>query len=333
MLNFTLFLYDLFMKKEIYPFIISILVTFLLIFFYSILLYIPTRCNHIDNYVTIPKNATVNTTAKILDDNLCLNKILFKIAMKATFNEKNIKYGRYDFKSINNMRDLISMITSVSSDRIQVTIVEGRKMQDIALHFEQKMTMDVEKFLELCFDQSLINSLGLSGINSLEGYLYPDTYKFLKTYTESDVIKIMVNQFKYNYDQYVNNKTALSMKEVVVLGSIIQGEAMYSDEMNKISSVYHNRLKKNMLLQADPTIQYILPKKKKKILVKDTKIQNPYNTYINKGLPPGPINNPGIDALLAAANPLTTDFLYFVADKKGRHIFNKTFKAHLRSKK
>ena len=333
MLNFTLFLYDLFMKKEIYPFIISILVTFLLIFFYSILLYIPMRCNHIDNYVTIPKNATVNTTAKILDDNLFLNKILFKIAMKATFNEKNIKYGRYDFKSINNMRDLISMITSVSSDRIQVTIVEGRKMQDIALHFEQKMNMDVEKFLELCFDQSLINSLGLSGINSLEGYLYPDTYKFLKTYTESDVIKIMVNQFKYNYDQYVNNKTALSMKEVVVLGSIIQGEAMYSDEMNKISSVYHNRLKKNMLLQADPTIQYILPKKKKRILVKDTKIQNPYNTYINKGLPPGPINNPGIDALVAAANPLTTDFLYFVADKKGRHIFNKTFKAHLRSKK
>ena len=88
-----------------------------------------------------------------------------------------------------------------------------------------------------------------------------------------------------------------------------------------------------MLLQADPTIQYILPKKKKRILVKDTKIKNPYNTYINKGLPPGPINNPGIDALVAAGNPLKTDFLYFVADKKGRHIFNKTFKAHLRSKK
>ena len=110
-------------------------------------------------------------------------------------------------------------------------------------------------------------------------------------------------------------------------------KAMYSDEMNKISSVYHNRLKKDMLLQADPTIQYILPKKKKRILVKDTKIKNPYNTYINKGLPPGPINNPGIDALVAAGDPLETDYLYFVADKKGRHIFNKTFKAHLRSKK
>ena len=143
----------------------------------------------------------------------------------------------------------------------------------------------------------------------------------------------MVNQFIYNFKEFVNNKTNLPDSDLVILASIIQGEAMYSDEMNKISSVYHNRLRKDMLLQADPTIQYILPKKKRRILVKDTKIQNPYNTYINKGLPPGPINNPGLDALIAAGNPLTTDYLYFVADNKGRHIFNKTFKGHLKSKK
>ena len=333
MLNFTLLLDDFFMKKTIYPFIISLSVIFFLIFSYAFLLFTKVKCNHIDYYVTIPKNATVHKTAEILDDNLCVNKTLFKITMKVTFNEKNIRYGRYDFKSVNNMRDLISMITSLSSDRVQMTVVEGLKMQDIALYFEKKMNMDVETFIELCYDKSLINSLGFDDITSLEGYLYPDTYIFLKTYTESDVIKIMVNQFKYNFEEYVDNKTNLTSNDLVILGSIIQGEAMYSDEMNKISSVYHNRLKKDMLLQADPTIQYILPKKKKRILVKDTKIKNPYNTYINKGLPPGPINNPGIDALVAAGDPLETDYLYFVADKKGRHIFNKTFKAHLRSKK
>ena len=87
-----------------------------------------------------------------------------------------------------------------------------------------------------------------------------------------------------------------------------------------------------MLLQADPTIQYILPKKKKRILVKDTKINNPYNTYIYKGLPPGPINNPGLNAIIAAAYPIDTNYLYFVADNKGRHIFNQTFQGHLKSK-
>ena len=321
------------MKKQTYPFIISIAIIFLLIFSYAFLLFIPIKCNHIDHYITIPKYATVNNTAKILNDNLCVNKTLFKIIMKITLNEKNIKYGRYDFKSVNNMRDLIQMITSVSSDRIQVTIIEGLKMQDIALYVEKKMNMDVETFLSICYDQNLIYSLGLQGINSLEGYLYPDTYIFLKTYTEYDIIKIMVNQYIYNFGEYVVNKTNLSSNDIVVLASIIQGEAIYVDEMNKISSVYHNRLARDMLLQADPTIQYILPAKKRKILVKDTKIDNPYNTYVNKGLPPGPINNPGLDALIAAANPLKTDYLYFVADNKGRHIFNKTYTSHLRSKK
>ena len=88
-----------------------------------------------------------------------------------------------------------------------------------------------------------------------------------------------------------------------------------------------------MLLQADPTIQYLMPKQKKRLLYKDTQIDNEYNTYLYKGLPPGPINSPGIDAIVAAASPASTNFLYFVADKNGRHIFNKTYKAHLRSKK
>ena len=143
----------------------------------------------------------------------------------------------------------------------------------------------------------------------------------------------MVKQFLFNYNEYIDNDIAkLDRNEIVILASIIQVEAMYDEEMRTISSVYHNRLNKNMLLQADPTIQYILPETKKRILVKHTKIKNPYNTYLYKGLPPGPINNPGISAIKAAAYPSQTDYFYFVADNKGRHIFNKTFKAHLKSK-
>ena len=145
----------------------------------------------------------------------------------------------------------------------------------------------------------------------------------------------MINQFLHIYKNFASNKAnsiEMSINEVITLASIIQGEAAKRTEMNMISSVYHNRLDKNMLLQADPTIQYILPKKKKKILVKDTKINNPYNTYIYKGLPPGPINNPGIDAITAAAYPASTDYMFFVAKGNGRHHFTRTEKEHNNAK-
>jgi UPF0755 protein len=321
------------MQRQIYLFIVPAFFLFFSILTYGIVMSLPVSCNHINHYITIPKDATLSGTSRILNDNLCVNSILFKIVMKISMNEQNIKYGRYDFKSVNNMRDLVDMVTSVTSDRVQITVVEGLRMQEIALYLEKKMKIDVEKFLSLCYDRSLIKDLGLNDINSLEGYLYPDTYKLLKTYTEIDIIKIMVNQFLFNFNENISSETVLSNSDVVILASIIQGEAIYTDEMKKISSVYHNRLNQNMLLQADPTIQYILPKKKRRILVKDTKIDNPYNTYVYKGLPPGPINNPGLDALVAASDPMKTDYLYFVANNEGRHDFNETYRGHLRSKK
>lgn len=319
--------------KPIHIFISSIFTIFIGILIYALILSLPIECEHLDYYITIPKNSTVSSVSKILEDNLCLNSLIFKIAMKITMNEKNIRYGRYDFKSTNNVRSLIDMITSIRSDRIKITIPEGYKMSNIATLFEEKIKIDVEEFISLCYNEDFISTLGIVNASSLEGYLFPDTYIFLKSYTEKDIIEIMVKQFLFNYNEYIDNSnTNLNRSEIVILASIIQGEAMYDDEMKTISSVYHNRLNKNMLLQADPTIQYILPKTKKRILVKHTKIKNPYNTYLYNGLPPGPINNPGISAIIAAAYPIKTDYLYFVADNKGRHIFNKTFKAHLKSK-
>jgi len=319
------------MNKSIY-FIVFICMIFMVILSFAVLLSLPVKCHHIDYYITIPKTSTVDSASKILDNNLCVNATLFKLVMKLTMNEKNIKYGRYDFKSVNNMRDLVNMITSVKSERVKITILEGWRMRDVALHFEKKMNIDVEQFIELCYNQDYISSLGIGDVDNLEGYLFPDTYIFLKSYTERNIIDILVQQFVFKYNENIINNSELFMSDIVILASIIQGEAMYDDEMNIISSVYHNRIKKDMLLQADPTIQYILPQKKKRILVKDTRVNNPYNTYIYKGLPPGPINSPGLSAILAAANPADTEYLYFVANNKGRHIFNKTFQEHLRAK-
>ena len=320
------------MNKNKIIFLSAILFIFGSIIIYGSILSLKVNCDHLSMRITIEQGSTVDDVSRILENNLCINSILFKIAMKITFNEKNIKYGRYDFKSVNNMRDIVELITSIPNNRTRVTIFEGFRMQEIAKILNKKMNLDVEKFVSICYDKDFIKSLGLGDISSLEGYLYPDTYIFLNTYTEEDIIHIMIKQFFYNFNEYVQNKTSLSIHEIITLGSIIQGEAMYVDEMNIISSVYHNRLKKDMLLQADPTIQYLMPKQKKRLLYKDTQIDNEYNTYLYKGLPPGPINSPGIDAIVAAANPASTNFLYFVANKNGRHIFNKTYKGHLKSR-
>ena len=177
----------------------------------------------------------------------------------------------------------------------------------------------------------MIDKLDLSDkISSLEGFLFPDTYFFLKTYTEKDIIEVLVNQFKNNYDKNIQNRTELSVYETIILASIIEGESKFKADMDTISSVYHNRLMKNMLLQADPTVQYLMPKQKKNLLYKDIEIDSPYNTYKYKGLPPGPINNPGLDAIIAAINPEKTSYLYFVKDPDTprKHVFNKTSKKH-----
>ena len=229
------------------------------------------------------------------------------------------------------MKDLVNLLTSNNKDRVKITIIEGLRLRDVAIYLENKLKIDIDYFIELCYKKSFINSLGINASN-LEGYLYPDTYLILNSYTEEDILRLMVNQFLFNYRENISENN-LSMHEIVTLASIIQWEAVYDDEMKLISSVYHNRLDEDMLLQADPTVQYILPERKKKLLNKHTRVDNPYNTYLYKGLPPGPINNPGINSIIAAAYPEKSNYFYFVANKKGRHIFNTTFKGHLKSKK
>jgi len=304
------------------------------IFIYGIVLSLPIRCEGNECRLNIDEHSSINKISSMLNEQVGLNKFLFKCVIKSTFNDRNIKYGRYDLKSISTLKDLITLITSVSKDRVKVTIVEGWTIQDIAIELEKKLNIDVEKFISICFDKNLIDLIDSnSRITNLEGFLFPDTYVFLKTYTEKDIIHILLDQFiiKYNKNVVLNNQ--LNIYDTIILASIIQAESKYKVDMDTISSVYNNRLKENMLLQADPTIQYILPEKKQKLLYKDTKIKNPYNTYINYGLPPGPINSPGLDAIIAASNPPNTNYLYFVADGKGTHIFNTTYNRHLKSKK
>ena len=250
-------------------------------------------------------------------------------------------------KNINTNGNLIRVLTSESRERKSFTIYEGWTINKIAIELENKFNINKDKFIEICYDKSFIKSNGIEyDIESLEGFLFPDTYTFLFTYNEFDIINILLKRF---FEVYSNNFSIsenninLNMLEVITLASIIQSEAMMIDEMSLISSVYHNRLKKGYKLEADPTILYYMatndlsafkndPRAKESVEIfrKYRKISNKYNTYIYQGLTPGPICNPGIDAIKAALNPLKTNktYLYFVADGTGRHVFSESLKQH-----
>ena len=316
------------------PILICLLIIFGLFLSYSSLLSVKINCNDID-ILNIPNNSTASDVAKLLEKELCINSKLFKTGVVITFNQKSIKPGRYSLKGITNLRELLHLITSFKSDRTKFALIEGWTINNIADKLENLMKIDRKKFVNLCKSQTFIRTLGFSNYTSLEGLLYPDTYWLLNTYSEEDIIIIFVNRFKEIYNKKVYPKMGkinLSTLEIVTLASIIQSEAMYEDEMPIISSVYHNRLANNMLLQADPTIQYIIPGKPRRLYNKDLDIDSPYNTYKFKGLPPGPINNPGLSALKAAIMPAETEYFYFVSNGEGRHIFTRNNEEHNQAK-
>lgn len=326
-------------KEPKTPLLICVLFIFGLLLAYSSLLAIKINSSNLDTLI-IQNNATASDVAEILSNNGCINSSLFKMGIILTFSHKQIKPGRYRLKGISNLQELLRLITSINSDRTKFTIIEGWTVEIVADRLENKLNIDRNRFIHLCKNQSFINSQGLSNYKSLEGLLFPDTYWLLNTYSEEDIIMLFVNRFKDVYRNKIFPKVEninLNTQEIVTLASIIQSEAMYRDEMPIISSVYHNRLKKNMKLEADPTVLYFMNKydrekfrTNRKIFRKYKDIKNPYNTYANKGLPVGPINNPGLDALLSAIEPVDTNItlIYFVADGKGRHIFTESLKNH-----
>ncbi len=303
-----------------------------ILFFYILLLSIHIECEDYNEILIISEGSSASDVANLLHQKKCFsnNDIrFFKLIMKLTFKENKIYAGRYDLSGINDLGSLIDLITSSSGSKIKITFIEGWSVEDYASKLQKIMNIDSANFVQRC-KSGYMKKLGIDA-PSCEGFLYPDTYIFLTSYTEKQIMDKMINQFLYMYKNFIEEKAKglqMSINEVVSLASIIQGEAAKKTEMNMISSVYHNRLNKNMLLQADPTIQYIIPGKNRRLWNKDLKIKSPYNTYIHKGLPPGAISNPGLSALIASINPEKSDYLYFVSDTEGGHMFSRNIREH-----
>ena len=304
--------------------------------FYLLVIYWPQSNPYERVEINIPKGVTLSQIGNILkEESIISNKRTFTMAVKSLGHEKNIPAGRYVLHNALNNRAIINQLVYGVPSLKSITVLEGWNIYQIANELEKELKISKKTFLRLCNDQRVIKLFDLEG-NTLEGYLFPDTYTFAEGVDPYLVLTRMVNEFINNITKSMEvqaQEMNMSLLEVITLASIIEGEAIYDSERAIISAVYHNRLKKGMKLQADPTIQYIIDDGPRRLLNDDLKIESKYNTYLYKGLPPGPINNPGKESIIAALYPAVNEYLYFVARGDGYHTFSTNEKDHNKAKK
>lgn len=281
----------------------------------------------------IEKGMSLNSLTNVLyEEGIIGNKSFFKYSVALRGLAENIPTGTFAIEGNISNAKLIHTIFDEGPIRIKITLPEGLRSEKVLEKIENILETQNRRLLT---DSIFIEQFGIKA-TSLEGYLFPDTYYFFQGMMIEEVLTIMINQFWNNFNQTLidrSNELELTIHEVVTLASIIEGEALFDSERRTISSVYHNRLRKNIKLQADPTIQYLFPDGPKTLLTKHLTISSPYNTYIHYGLPPGPINNPGIKSIEAALYPEDTDYLYFVAKGDGYHVFSTNQSDHLKAKR
>jgi len=293
----------------------------------------PVSFNKIWREVEIPKGSSYAHGINILVENGILkNRFAFLLLGKITGSEKMLKPGYYHLSSSMSPLQIFDDLIQGKTIQYSVTIPEGSTLKDIKKRFEDTDLLDEDGW-QLAYDEDFLSSLDIDA-PTIEGYLYPDTYSFSKGTAPEVIFKIMVQQLREMYNEtFVARAKELDMTEndVLTLASIIEKEAVFDSERSLISAVYHNRLRKKMKLQADPTVLYGVKRKWKRIRYKDLKRSTPYNTYVIKGLPPGPIASPGEKSIQAALYPADVDYMFFVSKNDGTHYFSTTGEEHLKA--
>ncbi|RJP73650.1 MAG: endolytic transglycosylase MltG [Candidatus Zixiibacteriota bacterium] len=248
--------------------------------------------------------------------------------------DHRIQAGEYVLPFGLSNADLLRRLIRAGANASLVTIPEGYNTREIAALLEEKVGMDSAAFMQAVYDSALLARLGIEA-PSFEGFLFPESYSLHRGMEPAWVIQKMVQLFFQAFDSTDRARTdslGLSLTEAVTLASIIEGEMLDPEEAGLISAVYHNRLKKKMLLQADPTIQYVVGDKPRRLVRSDLAVESPYNTYRYPGLPPGPVCNPGKLSLQAALHPAPAPYIFMVSQGNGRHAFTTNLDDHLQAK-
>lgn len=277
---------------------------------------------------------SILVTNKMHSQKLVRSPRVFRYLLFLTGKQHKIKKGIYELNDSMSAMKIIDIITNGKTKTVSFTIPEGyhnRQMGDLLV--KKGLFQSKDEFLQMASSKPILEKFSIPA-KTLEGYLFPETYTIPVKYPKEKIIENMVKEF-FRQVKKIPNFPASNheIHKIVTMASIVEREARKVNERALIAGVLYNRLKRNQRLQVDASIQYLFPAQRKKVYYKDLEIDSPYNTYKHRGLPPGPISNPGLSSLKAAVSPEKTEFFYYVAKPDGSHSFSKNYSRHLKAKK
>jgi UPF0755 protein len=281
--------------------------------------------------VRIPEGASLSGAADTLvSRGLLASPRWFRIYARVLGKADEIKAGVYQIPPGLSARRLVKLLTEGRAALRRLVLPEGLMLTEVAGAVSQQLGVAPTPFETAARDPAIVQRVA-PGASSLEGYLYPSTYLVRFGATAPELIDQMVAEFEAHWRPEWNARVDslhMTRHQIVILASIIEEEVRYGPDRPYVSSVYTNRLRRHMRLQADPTVIYALGTRRR-LFEKDYLRRSPYNTYLIDGLPPGPIGQPSEESIRAALYPADTEFLYFVAQGDGKHVFSRTLKEHL----
>ncbi len=317
------------MKKNIG--LVSVLIILLAVSYAAFEMLVPAKNVNKYTEIEIPRGATFRQAVDILsDEKLIRDEKLFLFLGRLTGADKKIRAGYYSIWANMSPLDIFRILLKGRIIEYQIKVLEGDSLAEIADAFARAGIATKEDFMKLASDPDFLESYEIEA-PSVEGYIFPDTYTVPKGVDLEEAVGAMIDKMREKYSVNLMEETerlGMTEEQALTLASIIEKEAIVDEERPLISAVYHNRLRKHMLLQADPTSIYGVKSSKERITIADLRRKTPYNTYLIKGLPPGPIASPGIKSIEAAVKPANVPYLYFVSNNDGTHTFSVTLGEH-----
>lgn len=322
------------MKKSLALAIIGIIFIFILYTVAELIIPLPYGNKPVE--FEVKKGQTLReVVTSLYKAGMIRDKTIFLILGRLTGLDRKVMAGYYTFWGNMTPLQILDALRKGKIIEYEITIVPGDSLDRISEKFSILGIIGKDEFERLSKDKNILQRLDIDA-PSIEGYLFPDTYRFPKGLGAVEVIQMMVEHMRDKFDEDMLARAyeiGMSENEVLTLASIIEKEAIVDEERPIISAVYHNRLKKNMPLQADPTSIYGIKGSGEPITKRDLLRKTPYNTYVIKGLPPGPIASPGLKSIMAALYPENVPYLYFVSNNDGTHTFSVSLEDHSRAVK
>lgn len=318
-------------KKSIFPIVCGVIMVLFLAAAVPLLIFLLNGSSDGKaTHIVIKRGTPVSKVARILEDaGVIEDAEFFKLLLRSTGGSSKVRAGEFEFQK--KMRPLSALKTLYYKDPIlhQITVPEGWTVRQIAKSLESKGLADKDVFVQHSMTRKAARRYKLTS-PTLEGFLFPDTYAFSKTDSEEKMVETMVNRFFEKYKSYESEarRKGYTAEKLVTLASIVEKETGAANERPLIASVFLNRLKKGMRLQSDPTTIYGIKNFDGNLTKRHLQTRTPYNTYKIRGLPIGPIGNPGEDSIKAILRPASSDYLYFVSKNNGQHVFSETYKEH-----